>query len=720
MHFLDFTISKSVLTVFALLALLPTHLVAQDTENLVHNGSFEAEALSNKPPHWDIESRKGVEFSIVDEHAAAGASSLLVDSTFVDRFARSMTSSGSQVVVADSIQGKRVRLTASIRTEGLKGPARVQLFVRCAIPGEGIAGAFTPTIRMLDDMADRPVRSSQWQEAEIVVDVPENAASVAVGWKMIGRGRAFLDNFVMEEVSNDVSVTKAAMGASEFSPEMKEYNEKRKLIQTAAAKAHLAPKQPFFSHWLWLAGLSLGLFFMAMYQRDSNPGRRLGTENPPDRTAANASLIWKFAFRFTVAYWVIFIFTLPFEGEFGKLAAWANTYYMPCAEYFIYGLAKNVFDIEETLTPPLGSGDTTYSYLQVLARFLVSLGIATAWSLIDWRKTNYRISQDLLTSYLRYILAAALLVYGLLKVKWSANQFPIIFESRMDQTWGDTSPMRLVWNFMGVSRPYTVFGGLGELIAGLLLVFRRTSIWGAIAAIAVMSNVVMLNFCYDVPVKILSVHLLVIGLMLLVAFSGTLRSLFFLTPTAAYGLTPPYYSATTRWFYFPVKAAIVIVGFAIPCWIHFSNEIDHLSKQAALPKWLNEYSVEEFKVDNQVVTGESHPTLWTDVFLAGANRWSNVSEEETCEILFLKGKRQIAQSGMAPAESEDQYQFSSREHPLVPQGIGGVKVVDDEKISITGETLAGDIEVILKRKNSKKYKLTDRGFRWINEVPFNR
>ena len=72
--------------------------------------------------------------------------------------------------------------------------------------------------------------------------------------------------------------------------------------------------------------------------------------------------------------------------------------------------------------------------------------------------------------------------------------------------------MRLLWTLMGYSRPYAVFAGLGEVSAGLLLLSRRTSTIGALISFGVMLNVVMLNFCYDVPVKQFSSHLVLAAL----------------------------------------------------------------------------------------------------------------------------------------------------------------------------------------------------------------
>ncbi|HVS63755.1 MAG TPA: hypothetical protein VMT85_09690 [Thermoanaerobaculia bacterium] len=82
---------------------------------------------------------------------------------------------------------------------------------------------------------------------------------------------------------------------------------------------------------------------------------------------------------------------------------------------------------------------------------------------------------------------------------------------RLSQTIGESSPMGLLWNMMGYSRLYNLFSGGVDVLGGVLLLFRRTATLGALVAIGAMANVVLLNFAYDVPVKLYSMHLLLMG-----------------------------------------------------------------------------------------------------------------------------------------------------------------------------------------------------------------
>jgi hypothetical protein len=57
----------------------------------------------------------------------------------------------------------------------------------------------------------------------------------------------------------------------------------------------------------------------------------------------------------------------------------------------------------------------------------------------------------------------------------------------------------LVWAFFGWSPAYSVFIGLGELVPGVLLLFNRTALLGALMLFPVALNITVLTFAFDFP-----------------------------------------------------------------------------------------------------------------------------------------------------------------------------------------------------------------------------
>ncbi len=181
-----------------------------------------------------------------------------------------------------------------------------------------------------------------------------------------------------------------------------------------------------------------------------------------------------------------------------------------------------------------GSGDGLYQYCLCFAYLVLAAVGAVVWTLGSeaWRlaKTHRAPDYDRLHSLFRLVvgfyLMHQMIVYGAMKV-WCA-QFPPITDDRLETTYGDSSPMGLLWRFMRFSQPYTAATGIVEFTCGLLLIFRRTTLLGALCSAGAALQVFLLNMCYDVPVKLMSGHLLLMALLLIAPDAKRLFSFFVL------------------------------------------------------------------------------------------------------------------------------------------------------------------------------------------------
>ncbi len=230
-----------------------------------------------------------------------------------------------------------------------------------------------------------------------------------------------------------------------------------------------------------------------------------GRDAPPPWTLAQ-----RLGFRFAFAFAAVWLFPGPF-GFFPILeritdpyeAAWA-----PLVRVLgrLLGLSQPLEFIHN------GSADTSYGWVRLLALALTALVATAVWSLADRRRRDYERLHAWLRSFLRFTVAGFMFYYGFAKVLHT--QFPAPVSGWLERSYGDSSPMGLLWTFMGYSTPYNVFTGLAVLAGGVLLLFRRTTALGALVLLGVMANVVLLNFCYDVPVKIFSTELWLLALFL--------------------------------------------------------------------------------------------------------------------------------------------------------------------------------------------------------------
>jgi len=377
----------------------------------------------------------------------------------------------------------------------------------------------------------------------------------------------------------------------------------------------------------------------------------------------------------------------------------------------------NLLGIERTLIAPNGSGDTTFNYVQLLVCFALALAIAAAWSVLDRRKSDYRCAQDLLRSYLRYVLAFIMLGYGLAKVGSLYNQFPTPEIEQLMKPYGESSPMNLVWTFMGSSRAYTFASGFFEVLGALLLVWRRTATLGALVTAGVTLNIVLLNFCYDVPVKQFSSHLLAMALYLALADAPRLAGLLLwnrAVPPA--DLRPPCAGPKSIWLRRIVKAAILCWGMGVPLASAVYREVAAGDGAAQQPALFGAYEVESFNRGGEEIPPIlSDTTRWRTVTL---RRYPYFGGAGPRDAMLVRTMDQTVVHA-ALALSPDGRTLTQHDTLALP-GEMTIVPVDEGHVLLSGSVDGQRIEARLRRIRREDYLLVRRGFRWINEYPFNR
>lgn len=201
-------------------------------------------------------------------------------------------------------------------------------------------------------------------------------------------------------------------------------------------------------------------------------------------------------------------------------------------------LGNAAFGIEAPILVQMtGSGDMTWDWIRTFWLLVLALVTAIAVVAIDRRSADYAVWYARLRVLVRYALALALFSYGFAKL--TGNQFAPPSPLELTRTYGESSPMGLAWTFMGHSPAYGWFTGLAEILGGALLLARRTTTLGALVAIGVMANVVAINFCFDVPVKLYSSLLLGMAVFLAAHDARRLVDFLILGRTPAPAEPPP-------------------------------------------------------------------------------------------------------------------------------------------------------------------------------------
>jgi len=174
------------------------------------------------------------------------------------------------------------------------------------------------------------------------------------------------------------------------------------------------------------------------------------------------------------------------------------------------------------------TGDSHFEIVFFLTVFSIAVIVTIAWTLFDKRRVNYDKLSYWFRVYLRNILAIAMLAYSIIKLVPIQMPYPSIFD--LAKPYGEQGRFNVFWNFMGISPGYERFAGFCELIAALLLFFRRTAVTGSLLTITVLSNVIALNWFYNVPVKISPTQLSLYALFLMAPYLKNIAEFVYMKP----------------------------------------------------------------------------------------------------------------------------------------------------------------------------------------------
>lgn len=157
--------------------------------------------------------------------------------------------------------------------------------------------------------------------------------------------------------------------------------------------------------------------------------------------------------------------------------------------------------------------------------FPVIILISTViWHFRDKRKPDDSNDNKAITYYCitlcRYLLAGIIMFYGFSKLM--VDQLSMSYYWYGDEL-GKLSGLQLTWSFFGYSKLYSTIIAVAQILAGSLLLFRRTTLLGTLFLLPILINITLIDYNYDIPAKDIITALL---LMTIFLFSLSLKPLF--------------------------------------------------------------------------------------------------------------------------------------------------------------------------------------------------
>lgn len=423
--------------------------------------------------------------------------------------------------------------------------------------------------------------------------------------------------------------------------------------------------------------------------------------------------ITRLAFRFTVAYLGLFYLwmaqiTFVFVGVLFELLpddaiAWQILALAPVSSW----IGEQVFGVEAEVVLN-GSGDMAALWIQCGLVLVAALVVTVVWSVLDRRRQAYpRLAAWALTG-LRLAVGGQMLFYGFAKLIPTQMAEPglIALLTRV----GDLSPMAMLWTQVGSSPAYEIALGAAEVLGGLLLFWPRTATVGAMISVISMAQVFLLNLTFDVPVKLLSGHLLLMSLVLLIPQARRLANVLVLERDSGPMTQPELFRSPrgNRWAtVVQVAVGLWLVAGCVYTGVQNWNEY---GGGAPKPELYGIWDVTEFTAD-----GESLPPLRTDEV-----RWQRlIVDTDLSAVQHMNDRFALASAAVDPAAGTLAVTLAAREPDSAPYATFTVEQPSDEQLILRGEVDGTPSTLTLTRFDHEQFPLRSTGFRWVqNEAYF--
>jgi uncharacterized membrane protein YphA (DoxX/SURF4 family) len=315
------------------------------------------------------------------------------------------------------------------------------------------------------------------------------------------------------------------------------------------------------------------------------------------------NLATRIVFRFLFCYLALYILpALAYRGDFLRglyddfwdaAVVWAD-------EAVVHLPYELTFDER-------GASNAPYGWVQFLCSVILAGAATVVWSVLDRGRLHYARLHPWLRFAVRYRLATTMIWYGAIKIIPSQMIAPPPLQV-IQRRIGDIFPNLLLWWTVGASPPFETATGLAEMLGGALLLLPRTTLLGALISTANMLLVFLINMCYDVPVKLPSLHLLVMALILVAPDWRRLADVFVFNRRAEPSPVPPLFQR--KWLDRVPHLLLLLIGlYSIKSGLATAGE-RYERFHPPRPPLYGLWSVEDFVRDGKDVPLYTEPDRW--------------------------------------------------------------------------------------------------------------
>ena len=428
-------------------------------------------------------------------------------------------------------------------------------------------------------------------------------------------------------------------------------------------------------------------------------------EAPVQTPVTRWSPITRIAFRFCFLYFSLYVLLTQMLNGLLQLPV-PRLDRMLLAEP-VQWVARNIFGVTQTLVIFSGSGDKIYDWVLAFCMLVIATIGTVAWSIVRRRKVSYVGFHKWFRLFLRFALGSTMVSYGAAKAIPLQMPYPPL--QRLLEPFGHFSPMGVLWYSIGASRPYEIFTGCAELLAGILLFIPATATLGALVCLACTIQIFTLNMTYDVPVKLFSFHLILMSLFLLAPDARRLLNVLVLNRPAGPSPVPPLGRTRRAW---RIAAALQVVFGIYLVGMNMNQSVQGWTTYGGGSPKSPLYGI--WNVTKMEIDGVERSGLVTDY-----DRFRRVVFDNPARMSFQRMDDTFVGFGNTIDTNAKTLKLM-RQPNAAPVGTFAIQQPAADRMVLDGVMDGKKMKLQLELFPREKFLLVTRGFNWIQENPFNR
>jgi hypothetical protein len=366
-----------------------------------------------------------------------------------------------------------------------------------------------------------------------------------------------------------------------------------------------------------------------IHSNDINIQQVSGQDHVADPAVVNkpSVKIWKpyQKILFRIAFVFFVLMSIPMTGEWYKNLIGINWFHLHYRD--LYDIARFQPSLVRFQTPAY----TLMGYADWLAVLAIGIVGGLIWTVVDRGKTkNYETLYYWLRVIVRYRAGIGIIGFGFTKLFPVQLPYPTL--GLLNTNFGDLTAQKIYWLSIGIVPWYQVFAGVVEVLAGVLLFFRKTTLLGAILLFGALGDITFVNFSYDGGVHVYASYFVLFAAFLIIYDVPKLYNLLILE---RYTIPTNYYPVISqKWLKYTrviLKVATIWIFLVVLFYIQYINFRYDPYKQPAttgVKELRGNYEVSTFKINNQEIPYSPLDSV----------RWSEATFENWSTLTFKVNK----------------------------------------------------------------------------------